>query len=195
MALKFNTVTTKSFSAFIQFNIFKWKKKNIKIIIAKAVLCKMLRESFCIVSFRTSSNWTLQVETCWDGGRGVVYDTLWLGTVRLTCLASCRFGPFPAAWVLWLVSWPGSLLPLRGSTIIASSSRTSASDAQKNVCVNVTVRVFLVFLLYSFNFILIIIIYCEHSLRLLTERQFYSNARLHFVHMEAEYATEDFWHE
>lgn len=63
---------------------------------------------------------------------------------------------------------------------------------RKMFALNVTVRVFLVFLLYSFNFMLIIIIYCEHSLRLVTERQFYKNTRLHFVHMEAEYVPEDF---
>lgn len=64
---------------------------------------------------------------------------------------------------------------------------------RKMFALNVTVRVFLVFLLYSFNFMLIIIIiYCEHSLRLVTERQFYKNTRLHFVRMEAEYVPEDF---
>lgn len=51
------------------------------------------------------------------------------------CRSSRRFGLFLAAWAPRSASWPGSSPLPRGSTIIANSSRTSASDGERHVFV------------------------------------------------------------
>lgn len=124
----------------------------------------------------------------------VCHDTLWLWI--LTGLAFCRFGLFPAAWVLWLVSWLGLSPLLPGSTIIASILHTSASDGQICVClpVNVTVRVLSVFQLSSSNYIFLFIVDI-YSVCHLWDRLFCINTRLNKKksYLDTERVLEDFF--
>lgn len=76
------------------------------------------------------------------------------------CRSSRRFGLFLAAWAPWSASWPGSSPLPRGSTIIANSSRTSASDGERHVFVCLSAVwmwpffVFLLRFLLTFDYLL-----------------------------------------